>query len=136
MMYLKVSQKMQLSNLFRMNKVEGSATQKHNRATFYSSHKEQNNLALNSYNSIPPADSWPKWNSKALSLTTQEHNRAVLQSKNSREPNGGKWTEYLNYKDCVGQLYNLKLCLSLILSFLDHCILHLLLKQKGIVGNL
>jgi len=56
MMYLKASQKMQPSNILRINKVEDSASSRHNQATFHSSYKNQNNLTLNTSSSIPPVD--------------------------------------------------------------------------------
>ncbi|XP_067047035.1 adhesion G protein-coupled receptor L4-like isoform X2 [Acropora muricata] len=56
MMYLKASQKKQPSNILRINKVEDSATARHNEATFHSSYKNHNNLTLNTTSSIPPVD--------------------------------------------------------------------------------
>ena len=38
---------------------------------------------------------------------------------------------YANFRDYVDQWYNLKACLSLVLSLLEHCLLQLLLKQNG-----
>ena len=132
--YLKVSQKMQKLNILRMNKVRDNGTKSHNEATFYSSHKTQNNLTMNSSKSIPPVDMWLNWNPKASAFTNQDGKRTLLflYQRMGREI-GNRWIGFANLRDCVVLWYNLKRYLSLVLSFLDHdlCLLQLLLKQNG-----